>query len=243
MHAHNNTLKTIKTVIGSCVLLFTYLWVSIATAETTTNVYLETSLGVIEIELRPDAAPGHVENFLNYVNDGDFDKSFVHRSVSGFIIQGGGFNYIDQTFGFVPTDPPIQNEFGLSNTRGTVAMAKAGSDPNSATSQWFINLADNSANLDLQNGGFTVFGVVVKGMDVADAIAALPIINTGSAIGAELPVRNTPIEEPVEWENHLVLINQATENSFSVPILPPLGVVLLLIILAGIKRIDYFVGR
>jgi cyclophilin family peptidyl-prolyl cis-trans isomerase len=136
-------------------------------------VTFETVLGNFQVELLSDDAPATVANFLNYVNRGDYDGSFVHRTVPGFVIQGGGFSY-DPVSGFpvpVQTDPPVVNEFKVSNTRGTVAMAKLSGNPNSATSQWFINLGDNSA-LDGSNGGFTVFGRVLgDGMDVVDAIA------------------------------------------------------------------------
>ncbi len=154
-----------------------------------TNVLVETPLGDFEIELFDTQAPRTVFNFLNYVNDGDYTGSFMHRSVNNFVIQGGGFTFIDGELGNVPEDPPILNEFGLSNLRGTVAMAKLSGNPNSATSEWFINLADNSANLDTQNGGFTVFGRVVgSGMDVVDAIAALPTANAGQPALQDLPV-------------------------------------------------------
>lgn len=143
-----------------------------------TNVMVQTPLGNFEIELLDDIAPGTVANFLNYVNDGDYDQSFVHRSVAGFVIQGGGFNFVDGELGNVPVDPPIANEFNLSNLRGTVSMAKLPDNPNSATSQWFVNLADNSEGLDTQNGGFTVFGRVVgDGMAVVDQIATLQLAN------------------------------------------------------------------
>jgi cyclophilin family peptidyl-prolyl cis-trans isomerase len=108
--------------------------------------------------------------------------------VPGFVVQGGGFsitpegNVLD-----VPTYGPVQNEFGASNLRGTVAMAKVGGDPNSATSGWFFNLADNSANLDYQNGGFTVFGDV-DSMAAVDAIAALVTVNAGDPFD-NLPLR------------------------------------------------------
>ncbi len=157
-----------------------------------TNVIMETPLGDIEIELFDEVTPGTVENFLNYVNDGDYEDSFVHRSVPGFVIQGGGFIFEAGQAPPIPADPPIENEFKLSNVRGTIAMAKLGGNPDSATSQWFINLADNSASLDGddgQGGGFfTVFGQVIgDGMEVADAIAALPRVNAGGAFG-NLPV-------------------------------------------------------
>jgi len=153
---------------------------------------METPLGDIEIELFDEVTPGTVENFLNYVNDGDYEDSFVHRSVPGFVIQGGGFTFEAGQAVPIPADPRIENEFNRSNVRGTIAMAKLGGDPDSATSQWFINLADNSVNLDGddgQGGGFfTVFGQVIgDGMEVADAIAALPRVDAGSPF-SQLPV-------------------------------------------------------
>jgi peptidyl-prolyl cis-trans isomerase A (cyclophilin A) len=136
-------------------------------------VCMEMNVGDICMELHPEAAPITVANFLKYVNDGDYNQTMIHRSVPGFVIQGGGFYGGADTLGLpVPKDPTIRNEFALSNLRGTVAMAKLGTDPNSATSQWFVNLANNSSNLDFANGGFTVFATVVKGMDVMDKIAA-----------------------------------------------------------------------
>ncbi len=116
----------------------------------------------MEIDLFEEETPETVANFLNYVNDGDYANTFIHRSVAGFVIQGGGFTFIDGERQSVPTDPPVVNEPGISNLRGTIAMAKLSGDPNSATSQWFINLADNAENLDGQNGGFTVFGQVTR---------------------------------------------------------------------------------
>ena len=142
-----------------------------------TTVRVSTSLGDFSIELFDDVAPITVTNFLNYVNSGRFNSTVIHRSVSNFIVQGGSFSF-DASSGnivSVATDAAIQNEFSVSNTRGTVAMAKLGGDPNSATSGWFVNLADNSSNLDAQNGGFTAFGRVIgDGMTVVDSIAAQP---------------------------------------------------------------------
>ena len=172
--------------------LLVFATCSVSFSAFATNVIMETPLGDIEIELFDEVTPGTVENFLNYVNDGYYEDSFVHRSVPGFVIQGGGFTFdAGQAFP-IPTDPPIENEFRLSNIRGTIAMAKLSGDPDSATSQWFINLADNSASLDGddgQGGGFfTVFGQVIgDGMEVADAIAVLPRVNAGGAFG-NLPV-------------------------------------------------------
>ena len=143
---------------------------------------IETPLGNIEIELLKDDAPETVANFLRYIESGRYTKSFVHRSAkrldgSGFVIQGGGFAFDGTNSNFIFTFDSIENEFKISNTRGTVAMAKVAGSPDSATSQWFINLADNSADLDNANGGYTVFARVIgNGMAVADAISQLTII-------------------------------------------------------------------
>lgn len=147
-----------------------------------TIVRVGTSMGDYSIELLDDIAPATVQNFLNYVNRNDYDSTYLHRVEDNFAAQGGGFRF-ELFVGPVPVvaDPPVVNEFNVSNTRGTVAMAKLGDDPNSATTQWFVNLADNSANLDTQNGGFTVFGNVLgEGMEVLDAIDALPFVSPGS---------------------------------------------------------------
>lgn len=146
-----------------------------------TIVRISTSVGDYSIELLDDSAPATVQNFLNYVNRNDYNGTYIHRSVDDFVVQGGGYRFrlfegpID-----VPSDPAIQNEFGASNVRGTVAMAKTPGDPDSATNQWFVNVVNNSATLDVNNGGFTVFGVVLgDGMDVVDEINALPTVDLG----------------------------------------------------------------
>lgn len=194
------------------------LALALSTVACATTVRLTTSVGAIDIVLHDDAAPRTVANFLAYVNSGAYRNSFVHRSVPGFVIQGGGFIWDDATNRSVavPAKPPVVNEFSASrpNRRGTVAMAKLASSPNSATSQWFINLADNSANLDNQNGGFTVFGEVSAGsMAVVDAIAALPLVNAGSSFDA-LPVIGT-IANGVLLKPNLVLVSATTAVSTS----------------------------
>jgi peptidyl-prolyl cis-trans isomerase A (cyclophilin A) len=135
-------------------------------------VILETSLGPITIELDPAKAPITVENFLKYVDDGFYNNLIFHRVISDFMIQGGG---LDDQMNEKPTRPPIKNESsnGLSNTRGTIAMARK-PDPNSATAQFYINLFDKNRMLDTAGGGYTVFGKVIGGMDVVDAIAKVP---------------------------------------------------------------------
>jgi len=183
-------------------------------------VRLNTSLGEMRFTLDGETAPITVANFLRYVDEGRYFMTdpvngerasvFFHRSVPGFIIQSGGFlGTVDPSpaanGAIQPTQvgalPAIQNEPFISNVRGTIAMAKLGGDPNSATSQWFINLANNSSNLDLQNGGFTVFGRVAgNGMPVADAIAALPRFN-GPGAFSDLPVRNYTSPNPVRVQN------------------------------------------
>lgn len=140
-------------------------------------VRLNTSLGDVVLQLVDDA-PVTTANFLQYVEDGFYDGTIFHRVATDFVVQGGGFlpGMIQQA----GLRDPIVNEFDAlrSNVRGTVAMAKLGSDPDSATSQFFVNISDNSANLDNQNGGFTVFATVIEGMDVVDAIAAVPLDGT-----------------------------------------------------------------
>jgi peptidyl-prolyl cis-trans isomerase A (cyclophilin A) len=148
----------------------------------------------------------NVANFLNYVNNDRYDNSFIHRSVPGFVIQGGGYTYdaASNTAPPIPQFGQVTNEFGISNLRGTIAMAKlpspasggpANGGPNSATSQWFFNLSDSNAfNLNSQNGGFTVFGRVVGGgMSVVDSIAALQTFDLdGSSQSTfdNVPLRN-----------------------------------------------------
>ena len=155
-------------------------------------IALNTTYGTILMELYEKDAPNTVKNFLNYVNDGDYKDTIFHRADDDWVIQGGGFKTNSTTFTNVsqftaiPTDPAIQNEFKLSNVRGTVAMAK-NNDPNSATSQFFVNLSDNT-QLDLPaNGAFTVFGKVLS-MTTVEKIENLPINSSNAAPFKELPV-------------------------------------------------------
>ena len=146
-----------------------------------TIVRVSTTIGDYSIELLDESAPRTVQNFLNYVKRNDYNGTYIHRAEDAFVVQGGAYRF--QSFVGpidIPLDPPVVNEFNTSNKRGTVAMAKFEGDPNSATNQWFVNLADNSS-LDTSNGGFTVFGVVLgEGMQILDAIDALPVVNLGS---------------------------------------------------------------
>ncbi len=149
------------------------------------RVRLTTSLGDVIVELDPQKAPKTVENFLQYVQDKHYDGTVFHRVIGNFMIQGGGFTADMQQ---KPTRAPVPLEAtnGLKNDRGTIAMART-SNPNSATSQFFINVVDNAGlNAPSPDGfGYTVFGKVVAGMDVVDKIRAVPTGNRG-------PFQNVP---------------------------------------------------
>lgn len=155
-----------------------------------------TVAGIIDVELFPDRTPLTVQNFLNYANRGAWDNTFFHRSASleggdPFVIQGGGFT-ANSNLAAIPQDPAVLNEPGIPNTRGTIAMAKLGGNPNSATNQWFFNLGDNRSILDQQNGGFTVFGEIIdaSGLTIMDDIAGFDVVNASGQGGAfnEVPV-------------------------------------------------------
>jgi peptidyl-prolyl cis-trans isomerase B (cyclophilin B) len=139
-------------------------------------VKLETSMGDITLELYPDKAPVTVANFLEYVKAGFFDGTIFHRVINGFMLQGGG---LDAQMNKKPTRAPIKNEAdnGLTNDAYTVAMARTG-DPNSATAQFFISVANNTflnhTAKTPQGWGYAVFGKVVKGKEVVDKIKAVP---------------------------------------------------------------------
>jgi len=156
-----------------------------------TIVQFQTPLGDFEVNLYDQQTPDTVTNFLGYVKSGAYENTIFHRSVPGFVVQGGGFRMNESdSIEAVESLATVKNEPLFSNVRGTIAMAKLGNDPDSATNQWFFSLADNSANLDNQNGGFTVFGEVMgEGMDVIDAFAALPRFNMGGAL-SNTPLRN-----------------------------------------------------
>jgi len=170
------------------------------------RVTMETSLGKIELELYAQKAPKTVANFLQYAHDGFYNGTIFHRVIKGFVIQGGGFG---PGMKHKPTRDPIPNEAdnGLKNTTGTIAMART-SDPNSATSQFFINLADNYP-LDFHSKsprgwGYCVFGKVIKGMDVVRKIEQVPTTSKGMyndvpvnpVIIRSVTVENTPAPKP-----------------------------------------------
>lgn len=152
---------------------------------------IQTSLGDIVVELDDTNAPISVANFRQYIDEGFYDNTVFHRVVADFVIQGGGY---DTDFAIKQTNDPIYNESlnGLSNLRGTIAMART-DDSNSATSQFYINVVDNP-DLDAVGGlpGYAVFGEVTEGMDVVDAIAAVPVEDKYDL--EDVPVENVVIE-------------------------------------------------
>lgn len=160
------------------------------------RVQLNTSLGAIELELDAEKAPATVANFIGYVKNGHYDGLIFHRVIPGFMIQGGG---MDAEMTPRATGAPVRNESanGLSNLRGTIAMART-RDPDSATSQFFINTVDNQ-RLDGMPGrpGYTVFGKVAKGMEVVDRISQV-------ATTSRPPFRDVPVT-PVVIESATLL--------------------------------------
>lgn len=179
-------------------------------------VCLETNLGDICMRMLPEAAPNTVNNFLGYVGRGDYDDTLVHRvSRSGglFVIQGGGYSSVPESFSAaIHAEPPIALENQLSNLRGTVAMARLSGQPNSATNEWFINFEDNTFLDSTFDGGYAVFAEVVTGMDIVDLIGAYPIRNFSVALGdlafQSMPVDMLPEETLAEFED-FVFVNRA----------------------------------
>ena len=152
-----------------------------ATAQT---VRLSTTAGDIVLALDAEKAPKSVANFVQYVKAKHYDGLIFHRVIEGFMIQGGGMAP-DMTEKATRAPIPLEAGNGLSNQRGTVAMARTG-NPNSATAQFFINVVDNN-RLDTAGGGYAVFGKVVEGMDVVDQIRAVPVETKG-------PYQNVPVK-------------------------------------------------
>lgn len=157
-------------------------------------IHLKTSHGTIIIELYPDKAPKSVDNFLEYVRERFYDGTIFHRVIDNFVIQGGGF---EPGMHQKPTRQPIQNEADnkVRNVRGTLAMARTG-DPNSATSQFFINISDNDflnySTSTPEGWGYCVFGKVIEGMHVVDRIKGVP---TSTKIGfKDVPMTDIMIE-------------------------------------------------
>lgn len=158
-------------------------------------VVIETNMGQIEIELDHENAPITTENFIRYVQEGHYDDTIFHRVIDGFMIQGGGYTPDGKE---KPTHAPIKLESnnGLTNQIGTIAMART-NDPNSATSQFFINVADNHyLNYAKGNDGYAVFGKVISGMETVNRIKTVKTGNKG-------PYTDWPQEDVVIKHAHL----------------------------------------
>ncbi len=151
-------------------------------------VVFETSMGTVEVELNRLRAPATVNNFLAYAVSGVYDGTLFHRVIADFVVQGGGF---DTDWDAIEERPPVMNESGngLGNDPWTIAMARM-DDPHSATSQFFFNVADNTGALDpdTRHWGYTVFGTVISGREVLEAIAAVP-----TGYHAEFDYQDVPV--------------------------------------------------
>lgn len=186
IHCFSKELSMFKSTLAAAATVFALSALSATAfaAKGDPHVLLTTSAGNIELELNSQKAPVSVRNFLDYVNSGFYNHTLFHRVTPGFMIQGGGFT---EDMNQKQPNSPIKNEAdnGLLNTRGTIAMART-ADKDSATSQFFINVADN-AFLDhgQRDFGYAVFGKVIKGMDVAEKISQVPTHNIG-------PYQNVP---------------------------------------------------
>lgn len=152
--------------------------ISLSALANNTQIEMKTSLGTVELELFDDQAPVSTSNFKNYVQEGFYKGTVFHRVIPGFMAQGGGF---DENMQEKTVKQPIKNESsnGLKNLRGTLAMART-NDPNSARSQFFINLADNAfLNKSDRNAGYAVFGKVIKGMEIVEQMQKVPTTSYG----------------------------------------------------------------
>jgi peptidyl-prolyl cis-trans isomerase A (cyclophilin A)/peptidyl-prolyl cis-trans isomerase B (cyclophilin B) len=184
-------MKKLYGLVCVCALLL----ISTSASAANPQVEIRTNLGIIQIELFPEKAPKTVENFLQYVKRGFYQDSIFHRVIPGFMIQGGGFS---KTMEQKPTREPIaiESNNGLKNDTGTIAMART-QNPNSATAQFFINVSDNVflnyTESSARGYGYTVFGKVIKGMDVVDKIANLPT-GAGGPFPRDVPLQPAVIE-------------------------------------------------
>ena len=192
-------------LIALAVMAISSLAIALPAAAANPQVEFDTTAGKIKVELFPDAAPKTVANFLDYVKANHYDGTQFHRVIPGFMIQGGGFT---PDFKQKPTKPPIaieseqSSKAGMMNVPGTLAMART-ADPNSATSQFFINVADNKflnfRSADPQGYGYTVFGKVIEGMDVVDKIAKAPT-GAGGPFPKDVPAQQVIINKAVVVE-------------------------------------------
>lgn len=196
---------------GEALTLYLPSYFGVANLKATSLVQFDTTKGKFNVQLFGNDAPKTVVNFQTYVLAGSYTNSLVHRSQSNFVIQGGGFFLNGTSIDPIVTQAAVQNEYKLPNIRGTLAMAKTATGPDTATSQWFVNLADNTTALGTSNnGGFTVFGQVLgTGMTVVDAIAAVPTYDKSTQLGSafnQLPLLDYVLGHDLTTGN-LVLVN------------------------------------
>jgi uncharacterized protein (TIGR03437 family) len=204
-------------------------------------VVFNTNMGNINVTLRPDVAPNTVANFLNYVNSGSYTNIIIERSVPDFVIQGGGWQLVSGTPTQITANNPVNNECpllangvpncALSNVTGTLAMAKVSGQPNSATDEWFFNLANNGGtpnNLDFVNGGYTVFGQVTDApsLAVVNQIAALPVCNESGSYASftNLPVIGSPSCSGTLSASNYVVVNYIGQTQ-AIPAIATNGIV------------------
>ncbi|MDO7086123.1 peptidylprolyl isomerase [Pseudocolwellia sp. AS88] len=214
-----------KLIRKSFVSIFTVATAISCLSANATTVEFQTSQGNIHVNLFDEDTPETVANFLSYIEDGAYTDSIFHRSVADFIIQSGGYTVSGTEVSAITKNASVINEPVFSNVEGTIAMAKIAGDPDSATSEWFFNLADNSANLDLQNDGFTVFGqVITEGDDGVETLATLDAIAnvaTCNAAGfSDLPLvdyscnsDSAPSQENFITINQVVIIDSSASTA------------------------------
>jgi peptidyl-prolyl cis-trans isomerase A (cyclophilin A) len=199
---------TLSTLSKASIAALTFASLSVSATIVEFTVSNGTSIETFKVNLHDETTPVTVANFLQYVNDGDYNNTIIHRTVDNFVVQGGGAKFegtLPPTF--FTTRPAIQNEPVFSNVMGTISMAK-GNAVDSATSQWFINLSNNSggsSQLDVANGGFTVFGEIIEnGMTTINTIASVPRCDTSPGVKNgfnELPM---PDYSAIDCTNKLV---------------------------------------
>jgi cyclophilin family peptidyl-prolyl cis-trans isomerase len=194
---HHSRIRNALILANLCACLFVLVMgaPSQAAEQVVPQAVIQTNMGNIELELNSEKAPNTVKNFLQYVNSNYYDGTICHRVIKGFMIQGGGFTKdMEEKKTLAPI--AIESNNGLKNDRGTIAMART-SDPNSATSQFFINTKDNDvlnySAPTIRGYGYTVFGKVIKGMDVVDKIESVKTASKGYM--GDVPVNPVIIEK------------------------------------------------